>query len=377
MSLSDALPQAPEAPISPKAGMAHPVRIFLIANFIYLWVVHVWGLWVPPLAVDVTVWDSYDHLPLLARVGLKELYHFTNASDVGMRIANLLLLYGCMVGVFFITKAVVKGPWWLGSLAAVLMMANPLKTEAMLATTGITAMLPAFLAITGIAFAVWPFEFQKERRRANIAGVFFVGLAMIGSPAYFLAPLVIICLQWCNESQQFSTAAIWVVVGVFGIQIAFLLQSLSFQPTDGLLSLFLTVYPIGLLPETAAALAGSFWLSVGAATLIVVAWLVLWRATRHPALLWCGLAAIILRVSMPAIDLVTMAGGGTMILPIALVAIGFAAVCHSILQHPAWPRHVVFLTTVLCLVLFGLQIRAIRAHAAEPTPAAHAAEVRL
>ncbi len=364
MSLSDALPQAPEAPISPKAGMAHPVRIFLVANFIYLWVVHVWGLSVPPLAVDKAVWERFDKLPLLTRAALNELNQFTNASDVGMRVANLLLLYGCMVGVFFLTKAVVKGPWWLGSLAAVLMMANPVKTEATLAVTGITAMLPAFLAITGTLVAVWPFK--KLSDAANVVGAVLIGLAMYGSPAYLLAPFVVICLQWCNGSLRIGSAALW---GIFALWIiAVVYESMRFAPTDGLLSLFLAVYPIGLLPETAAALAGSLWLSVGAAALIVVAWLVLWRVTRHPAVLWCGLAATILRLSMPPIDLVTMAGGGTMILPIALVAIGFAAVCHSILQHPAWPRHVVFLTTVLCLVFFGLQIRAIRAHSAE-TPA--------
>lgn len=365
MSLSDALPEAPKPPI------AHPVRVFLFANFIYLWLVHAWGLWVPPLAVDHAIMDALKTVPALSRGCLSLMLDTFGTSYASYRVANITLLYGCMIGVFFLTKAIVKGPWWLGSLGAVLLMANPLKTDATLAITGSTELLPAFLVICGILLAVWPFGPSKGA--AEFGGAFLLALAMRDSPDYILAPFAVVCLQGSSVGFRPISTIFWLLMGT---AVVFLhVGAMRLAPTDALLSLFMIVYPIGLLPSTAAALTASPWLATAAAALVVGTWIALWRVTRHPAVFWCGLAAILLRISMPPIDLVTMQGGETMLLPIALIAIGFAAVCHSILKHPAWPRHVVFLTTVLCLIFFGLQIRAIRAHSAPSAPAPAMAEL--
>lgn len=50
------------ATIPAPAGPKHPVRIFLIANLVYVWAVHVWGLWIPALGRDFTAMDQPERL---------------------------------------------------------------------------------------------------------------------------------------------------------------------------------------------------------------------------------------------------------------------------------------------------------------------------
>ena len=57
-------------------------------------------------------------------------------------------------------------------------------------------------------------------------------------------------------------------------------------------------------------------------------------------------------------DLVQGTGGGTLIVPIALIAVAFSALCYRVIQHPKWVRPVVSLTTLLCLFFFILQAQA-------------------
>ena len=110
----------------PPTGPAHPVRVFLVANFVYLWLVHYWALGIGPSARDAVVFADPAGLSAWARVVLPLLRGLWGENANAFLVGNILLLYACMVGVFFLTRAVLGGAWWLGSLVAVLMMALPM-----------------------------------------------------------------------------------------------------------------------------------------------------------------------------------------------------------------------------------------------------------
>jgi len=362
--------EAAPTPVPPSTGPAHPVRVFLTANFVYLWVVYFWALGIGPSGRDLAVFSGAERLPWLSRVVVEAMHSAFGTNATAYIVTNILVLYGCMVGVFFLTRAVLGGAWWLGSLVAVLMMASPLKGEAMLQLSGISYLLPALCAIWGLVFAVWPFG---PRRAAALGAAFaLVGLAGFSSPTYALLPLVVVVLQLASPEKASRSVWIervaWVVLAV-GLILVHRSALVDFSPVQAVLSLFVAAYPIGLLPGTVNLLQGHVALAALAVVAVIAVWLGLWRLAGHPAVLCCGIAALLLRVPATPMDLVDFSGGGTMLLPIALVAMGFTAICQRIMQHPAWPRHVVFLTTALCLVFFFLQIQSIdqwkRANVAE------------
>lgn len=362
--MSEAIPMPAEAPTGP----AHPVRVFLTANFVYLWVVHFWALSLAPLRADVGLLADPSALPLLGRVSLALLHGLFGAGAGACLQVNIFLLYGCMVGTFFLTRAVLDSRWWLGSLVAVLMMANPLKSEAVLSVAGAQHLVPALCAIWGLVLALWPFV--RGRAGWRFAAFALVALAGMEAPGFALLPLVVVVLAHAEAGEsgrrRWQSGMPWVALAA--ILLIAHRASLVFSPVQAVLSLFLVVYPIGLLPGTAQAIEESSTFAVLVVLSVLAVWIALWRVTRHPAVLWCGVAALLLRAFAQPIGLVDLAGGGTMILPIVLVAMGFTAICHRIMQHPAWPRHVVFLTSALCVVFFVLQVQAIQAWRAAALP---------
>lgn len=354
----------------PETGPKHPVAIFLVANFVYLWAVHAWGLWRPELAGDAQLFahDAYASLPAVPRGWFIIVTNLFGGEIVPIRIVNALLLYACMVGVFFLTRAVVKGPWWLGSLAAVLVMASPLKTAALISIGGVVHLLPALFAIWGTLLAVWPFG--RNAAAWGVLGGVLILLAQNERTEYVFCPLVIIFLRAASVGWQLIPCIACAALNVWTAAIhwdAFREQTLA---SGQFLALFLAVYPIGLMEGTRDILVVHPAVAWGAVALMLMVWLGLWRWSRHPAVLWCGLAALALCLVVPPIDLVSMAGGERMLLPIAFIAMGFAALCHRIMLHPQWPRQVVFLTTCVCLLFFGLQIRALKhwTDAGQPVP---------
>lgn len=356
-TMSEPLPQ----PTEPPKGPAHPVRVFLTANFVYLWLVHYWALGKGdggPVSATLAESTGLQHVALaLAHAVLGD-------ATTGYVVLNILLLYACMVGLFFLTRAVIGGPWWHGSLVAVLMMANPMKTDAVLALSGAQHLVPALLAILGVLLAVWPFV--RAGFVAQGGALALVTIVAFSSTAYTLLPWAVVALQVAASHATPGRGGWlgrlpWLVLGA--VAIAWRFAELQIAPAQSMLSLFLVVYPIGLLPGTAASIAASPTLAGLAALAVLAVWLWLWRATRHPVVLWSGVAALLLRAVAEPVGLVELEGGATMILPIALVAMGFTAMCHRIMQHPAWPRHVVFLTSAICVVYFILQIQDIQRRA--------------
>lgn len=262
----------------------------------------------------------------------------------------------------------------LAGFSAVLMMANPVKGEAVLNLSGVQDLLPAVFAIWGLLLAVWPFVRLHRTARA----VAFVLLFAAGRPTKHAAPLIVSPLAiFVKKEERGATLPSICTADAAAVLLELRLCYLRARPGP--------VIPVpgdisnrGITPRQLQLAASPILLALASVLVQPVVVAVAWSSWRM-AVLECVVAALLLRVSMPGIDLVHLAGGGKMLLPIASVAIAFCALCHQDhLQHPEWPRHVVFSTSVLCVIFFALQIRSINAwrHAGEATKAFRPAQHR-
>ncbi len=334
---------------------------FMFFMLLYLLVVHVWSLNIYPLGRDYAAMAGSSRLPWgAAQLFDAELYVFGRFLP-GYHAVNLLLLYGCMVSVFFLTRWVLRGPWWLGSLAATLMMANPLKSEAVLNLSGVGELLPAFYAFAALAVYAWEITAHRPWKRILALAL----LALASWPFHCNASLFLVCLlaEWLiaeRDERSALRAAAAALIGVAALCAAAAspLHTLAPSLALAMAPLYFVFYPIGLLPENTglfrAVAPAACWLVL--LLLIAAAWRR--RGQRRP-LLFGLLSACAVRLLQgdPDFDLVHLLGGGAMLVPIALMNIAFAACCRRIIQHPKWLRPMIFLTSVLCLAFFGLQIR--------------------
>lgn len=333
---------------------------FLAMNFIYLAGVYAWTLHFYPLGRDFAALARPDVLPW----GVRTLFAWEMTSFgpwlPGYHLVNLALLYGCMIALFFLTRLATQGPWWLGSLAAVLFMANPLKSEAVLNLSGVEELLPAFLALVALwsyaACARKPAAWRHAAALAMFAAATLpfrsnAGLAAAMLLYEFLIPMEEKAGRWLRV---FAVVALGAVAGVaHGVFSP--IQSLD--PSGMFAPLCLIFYPIGLLPETAARFHESPWLGWATAlvTIAIFAQIVRKSQSRAFAFGLLGAAAMRLFQGKAFVDPVHMLGGGSMLVPIALCGVAAGALSQRIQAHPKWARPIVVITTVLCLVFFLLQ----------------------
>lgn len=283
----------------------------------------------------------------------------------GYHLANLALLYGCMVAIFFLTRNIVRGPWWMGSLAATLFMANPVKSEAVLNLSGIQDLLPAFLAL--VSLACYASHVRDEKIIRYLLSIVFFALGAVCLPvrvtmvlAYFLIEAVI---AGHEERNLWRIIPFFILVVLFGvlddIELQDILRGHNLDPLGMFVPLVLILYPVGFLPETMDRLQGHYGLVAFYAFIMIAMILGLAYVSRHRAFVFGILAAVCLRLFQGdnSFDVVHMIGGGQLLLPVAFMSIAFAALVHRVIQHPKWLRPMVFLTTVLCVVFFGLQFQ--------------------
>lgn len=326
-------------------------RFFLVMMAVYLLAVHAAGFGayrLPGQPFDGASW-------LVQTAPVMDL-----APSLPWFVQQLALLYGCMVCVFFLTRYAVRGPWWYGSLTGTLFMAHPLKSGAVLAVGGPWLLLALLNLLTLTLFAAWR-ERPTRGRAVGVVVAFAIALAADPRSAALLPLMLFYALVFTSPPaprRVLSAALVLSSAALYGWAVVRggALPSLETvaQP------LLLVLYPVGLLPENALRFeAYPVLLYVTfAATLGFVAW-VAWLA-KHPAIHWCLGAALLWRLLQGApVDPVYLDGGERMGVEIALLLIGFAAVCHQCARHPKWGRHIVSLTTLLCLVCFVHQFRTV------------------
>lgn len=342
----------------------HPknlVRHFLIANFLYLLVVHVWCAGAYPVGVDYARLVEPDSYTAAVIVGIEKT--LLGGFAPAYHVLNLALLYGCMAATFFLTRRTVGGQVWMGSLAAAMLMANPLKSEAVLQVTGAVELLPALFALVALALYVSQKDQKRPGRAAATLACF--ALAVFMSERYLPLIIPLILLERFFRASERRRLLRLLPYAVVTVAAAFFHARFGQPQWPGFGQAFgplcLIWYPIGLLPGTAnfySELPIAGWI-VGAISVASFA-LIAWKAWQ-PAILFGLLAMSAMRLVSGGghFDFVSMSGGGGMILPIAFFNIAFAALCRRIMWHPKWTQPTVYLTAGLCVVLFILQIQVI------------------
>jgi hypothetical protein len=331
---------------------------FLVLMALYIATVYANSLWIYPLGVDYALLANPWALPWPSSLVWTQMISRFGDSLHLYHLANLALLYGCMVFTFFLTRYVVRGLWWLGSLTAVMMMANPLKSEAVLHLSGCVNLLPAFFALGALAF--YAAHIQKGGWLKYGIALLFFWMASIpfrqNLGLLLMLPLLEALIAEKEERRWARLIPIVLIAAVASythrecLTLAGLNLRVLFAP------LFLIPYPIGMLPQTAARfhLLGPLSAAIAIGLLVLVH-----RKVRRPAFLFGLLAMCGVRLfqGTEPIDMVHMTGGGGLILSIVFFNIAFAAMCLRIQDHPKWRRPVILITTSLCLLLFALQVR--------------------
>jgi hypothetical protein len=344
---------------SPRMTDRRMILQFLVLDFLYLCTVYGWTLYQYPLGRDFAAMAGEGALPFGVRTLFAWEVSCFGAWIPGYHLVSLSILYASMVVIFFLTRMVTQGPWWLGSLAAVLFMANPLKSEAILNLSGVAELIPTLLALAAIlGYAMLTRRCRWPRR--------LLALTLFGTAAVpFRANAGLVLLLFLyeglispEETRSWRRTLPFLALGVLGWWVhRDGLSAAALAPQGMFAPLYLMFYPIGFLPETAAHFHAHPWLGWGAAALTVAVLVQIARKARSRALVFglLGAAAMRLFQGDAFVEPVHMIGGGGMLGAVALFSVAVAALSQRVQQHPKWNRPVVVLTTVLCLVLFALQ----------------------
>lgn len=335
-------------------------RRLLAANAVYLLAVHGWAIGLPPFAADWRFLAGADSPAQPGAALLAAQHAIFGEWHAGFRLVSLFLLWACMATLFLLTRQLTQGPWWLGSLAATLFMANPAKTEAFAMLSGAGELLLALAALLTLAAHA---QARRSGRAAWLipAALLFAGLL---AEARFLPFVLVIMLLECTvfrrESGKAAHLAPYLAIAA-GWLILRGLPPMNLDPAASFLPLWLVLYPIGFLPETAGAHAESpllAWASAGAAAALAA---LLLRKAWHAPLFFALAAPFLLRIGQGGqpVDPVHIEGGAVLVLPTAFFGLAAAALTQRMIQHPKWHRPLVLLTAALCVLFFGLQVRAL------------------
>jgi hypothetical protein len=273
----------------------------------------------------------------------------------------MLLIYG-------IARYALRGPLWFGTLAATLFMVHPLLTESAASLCGSQDLLPIFPPL--LATLLWMKMHHRYERCGPSAGValyecaalLMAALSTLAWPASLMLGLALAASDWLAFVRTPGRHRRLFLMFVATFLALYLHPSFysadSLAPGPSFAPLQFLVYPFGLLPGTADLFASHPVLHVlSAALTLFTLGLVLRRAAR-PELNWLVLAVFLLRLGQgrSAVDLVNFAGGGRMLLPGAFAMLAVACVFYRIMDHPAWRKPVVTITTLVCVMLFGVRI---------------------
>ena len=344
----------------------HRTPFDCIAMLVYLLAVHVWGLGTWPLGRDYEVLGSHrDWLAPLTSGMIEGQVRLFGGNPLPYQAVNLALLYGAMLCVYFATNRMLAAPRWFGTLAATLFMAHPVHLEAALSVTGgATDLLPAFLGVLMLALLL---RGVCAPSFAALAGGMAAGVAALWADPANLAALAALGLHlWLTPTRRDRPheAAAWGAVGMLALWGAVLLPRAWEAPTPlTLWAAYTLIYPLGLLPETTHRLAAHPWLFVTATAIAGALIVQVYRKVRKPAMV-VGVAAALLgalAIHERPFDPYHLIGGGQLTLASFFAVLAVCAVFARMFEHPKWRRPTIYLTTVLCIVLFGMKISGIAA----------------
>jgi hypothetical protein len=331
---------------------------------IYLGLVYVWALNVYPLGRDYALLASRgEGLPFpVNRLLAWEIGTFGTWRP-GYHAVNLALLYACMACLYWLMNRVVRGPLWLGTLAAALFMANPVHTESVANCCGVVDLVPGLLALIALAAYVENGRRQRPWSAVLAPACFALAVLPFRENAFLILAITLVEALVLRDTSRRATrllpAILIAIAGWCTWAATFTRQ--SFDPARMFAPLYFVFYPLGFLPQTAQAFHARPWLGWVAAAAVLGIVFLIYRKARRPAILFGLLSMVAVRLAQGEhlIDPVHLIGGGRLLLPNALFNVALVALFYRIMDHPKWPRPVILLTTLLCVIFFGMEIRSV------------------
>jgi len=332
-----------------------------VSMAIYVLLVYAWGFYIGPLGHDFAVLaNAGQELPAVTRHLFAWEMQAFGGWPVGYHVVNLALMYGCMLCLHFLVNASIKGPFWLGTLAAVLFMANPATGGAVLHLSGVADLAPCLAALAALmVYALNALRPTRLKYALALALFAFASLAFSKSALLVIPVVLYERLVVPRERRHYARLLPFIVVGIPAMILhgSHLLQAASsLQAT--FVPLYFLFYPIGFLPETVQRLHQAPWLGwISAAAVLAILALVV-RKTRRGAVLFGLLAMLAFRLGGQdrPVDLVHLVGGGQLLVPSAMYHLGLVALFHRMMEHPRWRFTIVGGTTIMCMVYFAMQI---------------------
>lgn len=338
-------------------------RFDAVMMAVYLLVVYVWAFGAYPLGRDFSILaDPRAELPGFSGGFIAALLPLFGSSPFLYHGVNALILYACMLCMYRMVNCAVGGPWWLGTLAASLFMANPVHTESMLNLTGSADLLPALAAL--LFMAVYTVGAATPTPAGLGLSLILFAVAVAPFEQNCALVLVVLLYEWLvvpSSQRRRSRTLLFALIGILGLawHAGSLVQHLPDAPPR-LASLFFLFYPIGFLPRTIDFFSSHPWLEWLSAAVVLFLLVLVNRGARRPAILFGLLAMAAVRIAPDArpIDPVHLTGGGQLLLANALYALALVALFHRIMEHPKWRFPMVTLTTVFAASFFVLQVSA-------------------
>lgn len=353
-------PDETPAPVRLHPRARYPQLFDWVSMAVYVLLVFSWALGVYPMGRDYAAQD----LPAALAPVWQALQHAFGSTFWPYHAVNIVLLYGCMIAIFYLMKLGHRGPWWLGTLAAVLFMANPVHTESVANLCGMVDLLPCFLAL--VALDAYCLTVRAGSLAWLLLAAPLFALAAITAPENIGLVLVCALFETVLASDGVSRRAARLgPILLVGLGAAVLHRDTLFAHGGDVAAMFgplyFIVYPIGFLPGTAQTLHEHPWLGWLAAAAVLAMVFLIYRKARRPMLLFALLAMPAVRVfgGGHAVDPVHLIGGGQLLLANALFTVGLTALFHRIMDHPKWRRLTIAGTSLLCLVFMLMQVHAV------------------
>lgn len=338
---------------SPPVSPGRPDRwaVFLAADGIYLLILFGWTLRLGPMGRDFSLLPSIGESGTLASVAA----FFAGESVLLLRFAGLAALYGMVCLIFRLTRSLTGGPWWLGSVAAVLFLAHPLKSEAVFTAAGFVELAESVL----ILLAVWAVDLlDRDRILFRLTGWIVPPLAAWMTDRWW--EVLVLCGGWAWIRQVATRGHVTRTLPALVAVLCGGLYECSRDPAAlyGLLhgsrAWLLAGWPFGL-SENAIRLFDRFPVLHAVWSLLVCIGLAL-LARRYAGRAAARVILVTFPLAMAAgvrVDFRTFEGGAAYLIPTGLLGMAAALGFRAQLEHPRFRTRTVAVSTAVCLALMA------------------------
>ncbi|MCX8066178.1 MAG: hypothetical protein N3G21_13595 [Candidatus Hydrogenedentes bacterium] len=321
---------------------------FLLLDLLYLCLTYIW-IFLLPLSGDEFTISKNLHESFLQHLP----FHITSNPTL-IRLTNFITCYCVMVTIYFITRELTSGPWWLGSLSAVVFMAHPILNPQISHPIFSKSLLDLLFGLT----SVYAILRGKKQKLALILALILAPLSIYFSPYNTMLILCALILSIPNEKSQniYFYLVSMVLLLVSGITIYMSKEKFSFI-VDIFPNFSLLVYPIGWLKESQSLYkSSSIYPLVSNLAILATFGLLAYLLRNFSVLPLLIVITLLLSITpQPYSDLSYPLKNTHLVYPLVFFTITLAHICGIIQTLPKWNSPIVKLTTLLCIIMILFQ----------------------